>query len=244
MDWLNGINSDNFESSFNITNIVKDSVFYPAAGTDGRAIQGLSKYSRSFVHVDYSVPKETLETALRTHFEPVGYRMIGLKEITEKELTPNGYQPNNYPLQESEKERMHFLNDSIRNFTPFAIWAMYELDDSLTGSTNGKIDKFSVLHIGGEACATFDAIYVGNKMNPLAVAILNPGEGFGDNWTQFRNPDYRFHKLLELNATKFNQVWPKYLYTNMCAADNCFWSNYKDQNSKTWNECHTFENME
>ena len=104
--------------------------------------------------------------------------------------------------------------------------------------------SFLILHIGGEACATFDAIYVSNKINPKAIAILNPGEGFGDNWTQLRNPDYRFYKLLELNANSYGQAWPNYLYTNMCAADACFWPNYNLINAKHWSEVHTFESVE
>lgn len=42
MDWLNKITEENFVNSFNIKNILTDSVYYPASGIDGRAIEGLS----------------------------------------------------------------------------------------------------------------------------------------------------------------------------------------------------------
>ena len=53
-------------------------------------------------------------------------------------------------------------------------WLSSELDSFLgtpskkgkTGKTEGKASRFSLLHIGGEACATFEAIYLSNKINP------------------------------------------------------------------------------
>jgi len=228
MSWIENITKENFTKSFNLKEILNNSVFYPASGIDGRAIEGLSLFSNSFIHVDYSIPRETVETALRTHFECAGYNLIGLKFVSENELTPNGFDPHNFPLQVSEKERMHFLQDSVRNFKPFALWAVYQLDTTkYKPGTAGRANRFSILHIGGEACATFDALYVGNKINPLAVAILNPGEGYGDNWTIFRDPDYRLYRLIEYNCRNHQEKMPRYIFSNICLANNCFWPDYK-----------------
>ncbi|MBA7580284.1 hypothetical protein ES708_22175 [subsurface metagenome] len=134
---------------------------------------------------------------------------------------------------------MHFLQNSVRNFSPFALWAVYELD---TQNPSGKINRFSILHIGGEACATFDAIYIGNKINPLAVVILNPGEGYGDNWTIFRDPAYQFYKLIEYNVQNNNQNFPRYLFTNIYLANNCFWPNYNLLNRDNILGCDTYIN--
>lgn len=240
MKWINRINKENFDTSFDLKSILTDSVYYPASGIDGRAIEGLSRYSYSFIHADYSKPRETVEIALRTRFEPVGYRLIGLKYISQNELTPNGFIPHNFPLKESEQQRINFLQDSIRDFTQFALWAVYELDSELTQNTSNKVKKFSVLHIGGEACATFDALYISNSINPLGVAILNPGEGYGDNWTVFTNPDYRFYKLIEYNVQNNQQTFPKYLFTNVRVENNCFWPNYEHFERNNILDCDTY----
>ena len=128
--------------------------------------------------------------------------MIGLRYIPESEINPNGFTPNNFPIKDSENERIAYLDQAIKSHKPFCYWAIYEIDETLTGSIAGKIKKFSLLHIGGEACATFDALYVNNDINPRAVALLNPGEGYGDNWTIFTDPGYRLFKLVQLNSEK------------------------------------------
>lgn len=248
MNWINTITPENFEKSFNLNEILKNSTFYPASGIDATNIEGLSEYNNSFVHVDYSIPENEVKRALTEDFRAVGYKLIGLRYIPESELTPNGFKPNNLPLKDSEKERMNYMTNAKNTHNPFCYWAIYEIDETLTGSTVGKIKKFSLLHIGGEACATFDALYVSNDINPRAVAILNPGEGYGDNWTIFRDPEYRFFKLMQLNSEKNSISLPEYLFTNMTSGENCFWPNYNlidkkmfSRPNSNWDNCFTYQ---
>lgn len=44
-----------------------------------------------------------------------------------------------------------------------------------------------MLYIGGEGVATYQALYWANKKTAKAVAIIQPGTGFGFNWTDFRD---------------------------------------------------------
>lgn len=248
MNWIYTITQENFENSFNLKEILKNSTFYPASGADATDIEGLSTCCNSFVHVDYSISESEIKRALSEDFTAVGYKLIGLKHITEKELTPNGFTPNNFPLKDSEKERINYLEQAKKLQNPFCYWAIYEIDETFTGKTTGKINRFSLLHIGGEACATFDALYVNNGINPTGVAILNPSEGCGDNWTKFTDPEYRLFKLMQLNSEKNQIKLPEYLFTNMCSDGICFWSNYELIDKKSflrpnsnWDECFTFK---
>jgi hypothetical protein len=140
---------------------------------------------------------------------------------------------------------------SHTNFTPFALWAVYELDPMATGDTREKMDKFSILHLGGEACATFDALYLSNGINPTAVVLLNPAEGYGDNWTLFTNPDFRLYQMLKMNVDKNAQTMPKYLLTNgnQKKSDSACWpfyvSDYTSHNSNSvLNEANQLEYRE
>jgi hypothetical protein len=233
---IDKITQDNFNVSFNIVDILTDSVFYPAAGVDARDIECLSNLSNSFVHVDYSTPMEVIESSMRNHFAGLGYELIGLKHVSRLELTTNGFQPQKFIFNDHEKERleMDFINDRFyfRNFIPFAIWAVYELNPNKTGLTRGKIKRFSLLHIGGEACETLEAIYIGNKINPRAVSIISPGEGYGDNWTIFRDPEFRLYQNLIYNSRINNIAMPEFLLTNMALSEKepCFWPEYIFQN--------------
>jgi hypothetical protein len=248
MNWIDNITLENFEESFDLNEILKNSTFYPASGIDATNIEGLSEYTNSFVHVDYSIPKNEVERALNEDFSTVGYKLIGFKCVTESELTPNGFAPNNFPFKDSEKERMDYMTTAKSTHKPFCFWAIYEIDETLTGRTTGKIKKFSLLHIGGEACATFDALYVSNNINPKAVAILNPSEGYGDNWTKFRDPEYRLFRLMQLNSEKNRIGLPEYVFTDSTLDGNCFWPNYKlidkkifSRPNSNWDNCFTYQ---
>lgn len=248
MNWINNITPENFEQSFNLTEILENSTFYPASGIDATDIEGLSAYTNSFVHVDYSVPENEVKIALNDDFKAVGYKLIGLKHISEKELSPNEFEPTNFHLKDSEKERLKFLEQAKNSQRPFCYWAIYEIDETLTGSTRGKLKKFSLLHIGAEAFATFDALYANNGTNPKAIAILNPREGNDDNWTKFTDPEYRLFNLIQVNSDKNNTSLPEYVFSNMVNDGGiCFWPNYELIDKKTflrpnskWDECYTF----
>lgn len=243
MEWIDKITTENFNNSFDLNSLLTNSVYYPASATDGKPIEGLSRFSFSFIYADYSLPLEEVENALKTEFEPIGYKLVGMRSISENELTPNGYTPQNFSLKESEKKRMHYLRRSIRNLSPFALWAVYELESEQIKNDSGRIRRFSILYVGGEACTTFDKLYVSNKINPLAISILYPGEGWGDNWTCFSDPDYRFYKLVELNVQNNHQVFPKYLFTNTINEIRYSWPNYilKKRNHRLG--CDLYENF-
>jgi hypothetical protein len=226
------INKENFNESFNLVEIITDSVFYPASGIDARDIECLSTVSNSFVHVDYSTSKDVVEYGMKNHFEGVGFKLVGIKDVSYQEITPIGFQARNFQLNGHEKERLaiDFIQErfSSKNFTPFALWAVYERNTNKTGSTDEKTKRFSLLHIGAEACATLNALYISNRINPLGVAIISPGEGYGDNWTIFRDPNFRLYQDLLHNHKTNNIDMPQILLSNMGLSDTdpCFWPDY------------------
>ena len=233
MKTINEITNQNFQSMFNLKDILDESVYYPAAGIDASDIECLSSHYNSFIHVDYSTPRDVVEPGMRSHFESVGYDLIGIKHVSKEELNPMGFITNKFALNDHESQRLeeNFIRDRFkyRNFTCFALWAVYELNPKKTGKTQGKAKRFSLLHIGGEACATFEAIYIQNKINPSAIAIISPGEGYGDNWTIFRDPQFRLYQNILFNSQNNETIMPNILLTNMALSDDevCFWPDYQ-----------------
>lgn len=192
----------------NIDKFLKDSIFYPASGTDGRAGEVLYRYSNKSVNVDYTRSKEEVSYGLSNDFKPLGYNLISLEEIPESSLTPRSWVPHNIPLSPEEQNRISNLQNAQQAHPPFALLAKFKLSTDSTHS-NEKVKEFSILHICGEACATYDALYLNRRISPIALAILNCGQGYGDNWTQFRNPKGRLKQLIDLNDHK-----PDWLLTN------------------------------
>jgi len=107
-------------------------------------------------------------------------------------LTPRGWQP--LPPRPGD-------GDPRRSAAwvrpPFALWAVFVRTPDF-GADHGP-ERFSLLYIGGDGVATFQAPYHGNRAAPVAVAIIQPGTGFGGNWTDFEDPDRVFARSVREN---------------------------------------------
>jgi hypothetical protein len=237
---INEITRENLQNQFDLKDILEGSLFYPSSGTDTSDIECLSMSNQSFVHVDYSIPRNEVESVMRNNLRRIGYDLIGLKYVSKEELTPNGFTQANFQLNEYERERLEidFIRDRFygRNFTPFVWWAVYELNPTNIKTNVHRSKRVSLLHIGGEACATFEALYVQNKINPSTVAIIMPGHGYGDNWTVFPDPEFRLYQSIKRNALKNKAEMPKTLLTGHTFGDktHCFWPDFKYKS-----ECHS-----
>jgi len=89
--------------------------------------------------------------------------------------------------------------------------------------------RFSLLFLGGDGVATFQALYLGNHAFPRGVAIIQDGYGFGFGWTPFRDRNRIFAKsVMEspygqpevlLNGgwseidSYIHPIWPEYTKT-------------------------------
>lgn len=159
--------------------ILKDSVYYPACGLDGDPIKYLGKQFQSFVYVDYGVGRDAVLHDLE-HF--TGYDLEACREFESRDLVPSGWSPPPFARMGSVREQ---VVQTIRG--PFAIWALYRRQpnrDDDHGPTG-----FSLLFIGGDGVATFHALYYSHQATPAVICLIQPGTGFGGNWTDFEAQD-------------------------------------------------------
>jgi hypothetical protein len=160
--------------------LLKDSFYYPACEFDGAAIKHFGRAINSFVYCDYSVAQESLVERLDSFR---GYKLIGDRSLGMEELIPNGWTPQLPPYIHSSqylKYKDHFKK-------PFAHWAVYERRDDYDENHGPMI--FSMIYVGGEAVATYQALYWTNGVVAKGLAIIRPGTGFGLNWTNFFRGD-------------------------------------------------------
>lgn len=171
---------------FPLASVLEHSLYYPAAGFDGRPVQFLGGFIHSFVYVDYGTEERDLDRELEEHgFE--GYRLAGRKVLRESDLAPRGWNPRIPPEFESEqggfdkKRRDHFVRK------PFANWLIFDREDG-RDEQHGP-DRFSLVYLCADGVAAYQALYHENHTAPEVLAIIQPGAGFGGNYTDFRNPD-------------------------------------------------------
>ena len=187
-DWLAGITPP--LGDLPLKEILAGSVYYPACRYDGEPIQFLAGNFHSFIYVDYGVGRAATIEQLSTFR---GYRILGYRDVAPRELTPCGWQPID-PTPADGNPQLH--SGWLRE--PFGIWAILKRKDDVS-SDHGP-ERFSLLYVAGDGVASFQAMCIGNCVSPAVVAVIQPGHGFGGNWTNFENPEGIFARsVLQYN---------------------------------------------
>jgi len=176
VDFLHQLSkSDITGKPFPVQQLLPESFYYPSSGTDGQVVKYFGKDTQSFFMSDYLVPKAQLEHALDNF---LGYEVFASRSLSPSELIPNGWQqvlPAGFP----QADYMAYTP----NRDPYVIWAVYQRKKEF-GEDHGP-NRFSLVYLGGEGVAGYQALYWSNRTKPLYLAIIQPGEGFGGNWTRY-----------------------------------------------------------
>ena len=181
-DWLVKINAQNMvQQPFPLREILTGSFYYPSCGTDGGPVRNLSQWYQSFVYVDYGYKRESFLEELRVNpFS--GYRVIGMRTVSKSELAPLGW--GQLALTRVEFEQAQWRENYQRHMK-FCEWVVFERTEQVPISHGPK--RFSMLFLSADGVQAFNALYVGNDLKPGAIAVIQPGYGFGGNWTDFTN---------------------------------------------------------
>lgn len=179
--WLSRLTAESIQNGpFPLREILRSSLYYPASGFDGDPAKYLAGDIHSFVYVDYGEGEEAFERALQTQgFK--GYGLLGKREIAEKALIPRNWDPDGLPPEYRPPDAFPEARRAL-----FCTWIVLErlpeFDDD-----HGP-ERFSLLYWCHEGVSAFQKLYVSRRLAPRAVAIIQPGYGFGGNWTDFYAP--------------------------------------------------------
>ena len=203
--------SDCREILKNISGALTNSVFYPACELDGTPVKFFNEHFAEYgidcyVYADYAMNGDKLEEVEETFRY---YHVASRHELKESDLTARGTDYRKYALILSEEEIRRqkeivfgMFGDTI---SPFGRMLVYERNSDV-GPDRGP-DRFTLIYVGGEAVATYAALYRIRDIAPKALAIIHPGTGFGGNYTDFFNPDAAFMKLISGGKNQ-----PEFLY--------------------------------
>ncbi len=223
MNFLDNLSKAQIENgAFPLREILENSLYYPSSGIDGGVIKDCNTLERhkritSFIFSDYLMGEAAL-TENQDTFQ--GYHIIATRSLVKADLAPMGWKPKLPPefnLQEYQRES--------DKWKPFSSWIVYERDTDRTDQ-HGPI-RFSLLYIGGEGVATYQALYWTNKIAARALAIIQPGTGFGGNWTDFNSESGPLAWVINTNLAGT----PDIIYNGGYGQNyNDFgWKNYKQE---------------
>ena len=187
------------DAEFPLHGILRDSLYYPSSDFDGDPVRHLAGNVLSFVYVDYGNSREELDDALASPgFR--GYEVITRRNVTQRELAPRGWTPSYPSLEDGDPSR---YRDWMKK--PFCSWIV--LQRLVEMPENHGPNRFSLLYLCADGVAAFQALYVANGRCPSYVAIIQPGHGFGGNYTKFEDPN----KILARSVLENPAGTPGYL---------------------------------
>jgi hypothetical protein len=219
MSW---INQEKGNYKFNLNEVLKDSLFYPACKFDGSPIKHAADFGKlnSFVYVDYGVTEENLQQEIMNGFK--GYKLSNNQRISQECLVPNGV---SYVVSPDNNEYRSISDEyNPDNNPPFCRWYIFEREEGYSDDHGPKI--FSLLYLCSDGAAAFQNLYISNKIKPKVIAIIQPGHGCGGNWTNYFDrksilarsvfyneqlvPDFLLTLEDGRSANQENSCWPEF----------------------------------
>ena len=191
--WLKTLTAESMaKDDFPLNDILTDSLYYPSSGFDRIPVRRLAGNIYSFIHVDYGHTRSELDDNLENPgFR--GYHIIGRRPVSEHELNPKGAKPSSIDrrldgrLEKSER----FIKP------PFCEWIIFTKNEKETQSS--APERFSLLYLCADGAAAYQILFTPNHIRPRAISIIQPGDGFGGNWTRFYKPNGILARSVEAN---------------------------------------------
>ena len=205
---------------FPLHDVLRDSLYYPSSGFDGDPVRHLAGNILSFIYVDYGYDHDEFMSTLRDQGF-YGYDLISIRFVTEQELTPNGWQPILPTPSDGDPSR---YREYMKK--PFCCWSLFQRGEAVPVS-HGPF-RFSLLYLCADGVAAFQALYVANSIAPKAVAIIQPGHAFGNNWTTYPDPEQIFARSVLGNPSGqpefllYGGIGIRNFYRTSC------WPNYQE----------------
>lgn len=203
-DWLKNYRPGD-RIPFNL--LVQDSVYYPACGFDGDVANLCMGFSHSFIYVDNlclwdGVSKETVYQRLNADYSFKYFKKIYQQEYSYEEiLGPHKVQEE--PLRDGDGNPEY----GLKPLPFFAILTILEPsighDHKSIGSDTSTIhhvyERLAFLYICDDGCRAFEKIYQSHKARPKVIAIIQPGDAFGGNWTSYYDEKKIFSRIVHKN---------------------------------------------
>ena len=188
--------------------ILQNSLYYPSSWFDGGVVKYCNENFRdkdinSFVYCDYAPEEDDLVGRVEGGFRGYhvfAHRTVVATEIGAEELLPIDFEMN------PEEERLFYETFHPAPQNGYCHWFVMERDEEF-GEDHGP-QRFSLLYVRGEGVATYVGLYLNRNVSPRVVAIIQPGHGFGGNWTNFEDTDSCLYRLMKASGAGM----PEYIF--------------------------------
>lgn len=206
--------------------LLENSAYYPSCWFDGGVIKHCNKRLKdeeicSFIYCDYAPEENDVVNRASTGFR--GYHVFAHRTVEMEEIGAEKPLPIDFNMSFHEEMK---LFDLIENKPEnlYCHWLIMERDADF-GQDHGP-ERFSLLYIRGEGVATYAGLYCANGIAPKVLAIIQPGHGFGGNWTNYGDTRACLYHFLRSNPAGM----PSYVFyggIGICGYDDLNWPGYE-----------------
>ena len=209
-----------------VKEILTDSLYYPCCGLDWTPVNLLAGNVYTFVYADYKVRQRELLANLYDDNGGrgiEGYEVVYQQDVVRDVLVPANWRPPIQPVAaDGRLDRLHRAHRRSRPFSHWSVWRRLPDYNQKPGP-----EGFSLLYLGGEACALYQCLYNFNRVAPRVLAIIQPGGHMCDGWTMLDKDDSYFERIVASNPAGL----PKFLVCGGNGGDrlyqNACWRRYE-----------------
>jgi hypothetical protein len=220
--WLEQAGRFPESAKFDLTALLKDSLYYPSCEFDGTPIKHFSGLVHSFVYADYGVNKANFLKNLRGGTGLRGYCQVLDRDLMHQDLVPPGWQTPILP----PRNKRRFLQDRQSRAEPFGHWSIWKRDPPFSKEHGPEF--LSLLYLGAEMSATYQGLYLHQGIVPTAIALIQPG-CMGGEWEYPTEAGSFFKQVVDAHP----QGLPDYLirgsYTNGFDGTASDWPEYQSE---------------
>ncbi len=187
--------------------LIQNSVYYPACGFDGDVANLCMGFSHSFIYVDNlclwgEVSKETVYERINADYSFRGFKRIHQQEYSYAEIM-GPHSVSEEPIKDGDGNPEY----GLRPLPFFAILTILEPYDgydheviySETSTIHHIYERIAFLYICDDGCRSYEKLYQSHRTKPKAVAIIQPGDAFGGNWTSYYDEKKIFSRIVHKN---------------------------------------------
>ena len=188
--------------------LVKNSIYYPACGFDGDVANLCMGYSHSFIYVDNFClsTKPAKQSVYENLNHPHHFR--GFKKIYQQEYSYDEML-GTHPIK--EEEAMQGIDGhpdtGLASHEFFAILTIFEsstgVDREFTQPERATIhhiyERMAFLYICDDGCRAYEKLFQSHLEKPKAIAMIQPGNAFGGNWTNYYDEQQIFSRIVHKN---------------------------------------------
>lgn len=201
------------EGPLPIDDMLEGCTYYPASGLDGLVLSRVWRSaapSCSFVYVDYSISRQTLDEALTRRIKRggqglLGYRPTFRRAVTRAELERPGHYPTVHLSQTEQARAVEMYRMAARIVgsddiarAAFCEWVIFDRIDGF-GEDHGP-ERLSFLFLLADGVAAYDALFLSQRKVPQTLVVKQPGHAFGGNYTNFFDEDGPLRRAVDLGA--------------------------------------------